>query len=148
MRFQSVVHPNIAVPRANSPPIWDRTMDEVRSQKKWKIREKNTWLKNKRPEKWKSEDLWSYSCGNNAGRLGSGFISVCLETHWLGQKSGFYVPERYCSRRQFGPVHFWSSLVISRSFWETSKLVLKFFIGFKPCLASQAESVAVVFCVF
>jgi len=33
---------------------------------------------------------------NNAGRLGSGFISVCLETHWLGQKSGFYVPERPC----------------------------------------------------
>jgi len=36
---------------------------------------------------------------NNAGRLGSGFISVCLETRWLGQKSGFYVPERlrkYC----------------------------------------------------
>jgi hypothetical protein len=24
---------------------------------------------------------------NNAGRLGSGFISVCLETRWLGQKS-------------------------------------------------------------
>jgi len=35
---------------------------------------------------------------NNAGRLGSGFISVCLETRWLGQKSGFYVPERYCTR--------------------------------------------------
>jgi len=38
---------------------------------------------------------------NNAGRLGYGlisvcFISVCLETRWLGQKSGFYVPERYC----------------------------------------------------
>ena len=26
---------------------------------------------------------------NNAGRLGSGFISVCLESRWLGQKSGF-----------------------------------------------------------
>ena len=34
---------------------------------------------------------------NNAGRLGSGFISVCLETRWLGQKSGFYVPDQYCS---------------------------------------------------
>jgi len=34
---------------------------------------------------------------NNTGRLGSGFISVCLETCWLGQKSGFYVPERYCT---------------------------------------------------
>jgi len=33
---------------------------------------------------------------DNAGRLGSGFISVCLETRWLGQKSGFYVPERTC----------------------------------------------------
>jgi len=33
---------------------------------------------------------------NNAGRLGSGFISVCLETRWLGQNSGFYVPERLC----------------------------------------------------
>jgi len=31
---------------------------------------------------------------NNAGRLGSGFISVCSETRWLGQKSEFYVPER------------------------------------------------------
>jgi len=36
---------------------------------------------------------------NNAGRLGSGFISVCLETRWLGQKSGFYVPERPCTTR-------------------------------------------------
>jgi len=35
---------------------------------------------------------------NNAGRLGSGFKSVCLETRWLGQKSDFYVPERPCSR--------------------------------------------------
>ena len=34
---------------------------------------------------------------NNAGRLGSGFISVCLETRWLGQKSSFYVPERPCT---------------------------------------------------
>ena len=33
---------------------------------------------------------------NNAGRLGSGFICVCWEFRWLGQKSGFYVPERYC----------------------------------------------------
>jgi len=31
---------------------------------------------------------------NNAGKLGSGFICVCLENCWLGQKSGFYVPER------------------------------------------------------
>jgi len=29
---------------------------------------------------------------NNAGRLGAGFISVCLETCWLGRKHGFYVP--------------------------------------------------------
>jgi len=34
---------------------------------------------------------------NNAGRLGSGLVSVCLETRWLGQKSCFYVPERYCT---------------------------------------------------
>ena len=34
---------------------------------------------------------------NNAGRLVSVFISVCLETRWLGQKSGFYVPERPCN---------------------------------------------------
>jgi len=34
---------------------------------------------------------------NNGGRLGSGFISACLETRWLGPKSGFYVPERYCT---------------------------------------------------
>jgi len=36
---------------------------------------------------------------NNAGRLGSGFISVCLETRWLGPKSGFYVPERPCNKQ-------------------------------------------------
>jgi hypothetical protein len=29
----------------------------------------------------------------NAGRLGAGFISVCLETRWLGHFGGFYVPE-------------------------------------------------------
>jgi len=33
---------------------------------------------------------------NNVGRLDAGFISVCLETRWLGQKSDFYVPESYC----------------------------------------------------
>jgi len=76
-----------------------------KSEKFWG---KNTKLKNKRPKKSKSEDLWSDSCGarrpiclprarNNAGRLGSVFISVCLETRWLGQKSGFYVPERPCN---------------------------------------------------
>jgi len=37
---------------------------------------------------------------NNAGRLGSGFISVCLETRWLGQKSGFYVPDQYCTNER------------------------------------------------
>ena len=31
---------------------------------------------------------------NNAGRLGAGFISVYLETRWLGQKRGFYELER------------------------------------------------------
>jgi len=30
---------------------------------------------------------------NNAGRLGADFISVCLETRWLGHLGGFYVPE-------------------------------------------------------
>jgi len=35
---------------------------------------------------------------NNAGRLVAGFISVCLETRWLGHFSGFYVPEPYCSK--------------------------------------------------
>jgi len=33
---------------------------------------------------------------NNTGRLGSGFISVCLEIRWLGHLGGFYVPERPC----------------------------------------------------
>jgi len=37
---------------------------------------------------------------NNAGRLGAGFISVCLETRWLGQNSGFYELEPYCMARQ------------------------------------------------
>jgi len=32
----------------------------------------------------------------NAGRLGSGFISVCLKTRWLVHLGGFYVPERPC----------------------------------------------------
>ena len=38
---------------------------------------------------------------NNAGRLGSGFIIVCLATRWLGQKSGVYVPERPFIPTQF-----------------------------------------------
>jgi len=29
---------------------------------------------------------------NNAGRLGAGFISVCLETHWLGHFGWFLCP--------------------------------------------------------
>jgi len=33
---------------------------------------------------------------NNAGRLAAGFISVCLETRWLGQNRCFYVPEPPC----------------------------------------------------
>jgi len=33
----------------------------------------------------------------NAGRLGAGLFSVCLETRWLGHFSGFYVPEPYCT---------------------------------------------------
>jgi len=33
---------------------------------------------------------------NNAGTLGADFISVCLETRWLGQNRGFYEPEPYC----------------------------------------------------
>jgi len=36
---------------------------------------------------------------NNAGRLASGFISVCLETRWLGRLGGFYVLERPCKSR-------------------------------------------------
>jgi len=40
---------------------------------------------------------FSMVCRNNAGRLGAGFISVCLETRWLGQKCGFYVPEWPCT---------------------------------------------------
>ena len=31
----------------------------------------------------------------NAGRLGAGFISLCLETRWLGHFGGFYVLEHY-----------------------------------------------------
>ena len=37
---------------------------------------------------------------NNAGRLDAGFISVCLETRWLGQKTGLYVPEPPCTTKQ------------------------------------------------
>jgi len=36
----------------------------------------------------------------NAGRLGAGFISVCLEKRWLGHFGGFYVPERYYRERE------------------------------------------------
>jgi len=32
---------------------------------------------------------------NNAGRLGAGVISVCVETRWLGHFGGLYVPEPY-----------------------------------------------------
>jgi len=28
---------------------------------------------------------------NNAGRLGAGFISVCIETRWLGPNGGLRV---------------------------------------------------------
>jgi len=45
---------------------------------------------------------------NNAGRLGSVFISVCLETRWLGQKSGFYVPERPFSGKTKHDLSIWS----------------------------------------
>jgi len=31
--------------------------------------------------------------GFNAGKRGAVFISVYLETRWLGHKRGFYVPE-------------------------------------------------------
>ena len=34
---------------------------------------------------------------NNAGRLGAGCISACLETRWLGQKRSIYVPGCYCT---------------------------------------------------
>jgi len=34
---------------------------------------------------------------NNTGRLGAGFINVCVETRWLGRLGGFYVPGYYCS---------------------------------------------------
>jgi len=33
---------------------------------------------------------------NNAGKLGAGFISVCLETRWPGHLGGFHVPGCYC----------------------------------------------------
>jgi len=29
----------------------------------------------------------------NAGKMGAGFISACLEARWLGHFGGFYVPE-------------------------------------------------------
>jgi len=32
----------------------------------------------------------------NAGRLGAGFISVCLETRWLGHFGVFHVPGWPC----------------------------------------------------
>jgi len=37
---------------------------------------------------------------NNAGRLGAGFISVCLKTRWLGPKRGFYVLECHCKLKK------------------------------------------------
>ena len=44
---------------------------------------------------------WQFLNGwNNAGRLGAGFISVCLETHWLSHDfCGYFVPEPYCRQR-------------------------------------------------
>ena len=59
---------------------------------------------------------------NNAGRLGSGFISVCLETRSLSQKSGYHVPEQYCRRNlhlsnspPLSLVLYWKRLVKTRS---------------------------------
>ena len=34
---------------------------------------------------------------NNTGRLGAGFISVYVETRWLGHFGGFYDLEPYCT---------------------------------------------------
>ena len=34
---------------------------------------------------------------NNTGRLGAGFISVYVETCWLGHFGGFYDLEPYCT---------------------------------------------------
>ena len=45
---------------------------------------------------------------NNAGRLGSGFIIVCLATRWLGQKRGFYVPKQPFIPTRFYSTFFWS----------------------------------------
>jgi len=48
---------------------------------------------------------------NNAGRLFSGFISVCLETRWLchWHLGGFYVPERPSTRNHLGT---WNSAMV------------------------------------
>jgi len=49
------------------------------------------------------ETRWGCSflmvCRNNSGRLGAGFISVCLKTCRLGHKRGFYVPELFCNSK-------------------------------------------------
>ena len=60
---------------------------------------------------------------NNTGRLGAGFISVCLGTHWLGHFGGFYVPEPPCRRATvrnslFSPV--WLHWVVSTNERNTS----------------------------
>jgi len=42
---------------------------------------------------------------NNAGRLSSAFISVCLENRWLGHLGGFHVPEQPCNTQDASSQH-------------------------------------------
>jgi len=57
--------------------------------KKWVLIMKNQSLGGKL-DGWGGSFLMVYR--NNAGRLGACFISVCLETRWLGHFGGLYVP--------------------------------------------------------
>jgi len=95
--------------------------------KSGKNRGENTQLKNNRPEKskfwgpqvpllWRAaapglQPLRLLRARNNAGRLGAaGFISVYLETRWLGPKRGFDVPQRYSMG--FAYTNNWAKIII------------------------------------
>jgi len=80
---------------------------------------------------------------NNAGRLGAGFISVCLETRWLGQKSGFYVPEYYCSvSSQLGVSFLRGSGFISGSLTNNANLNMKTSISWAEGGSGRSKGLA------
>jgi len=81
---QIVAIPNIGVLRASSPLIWDWTTKSD-LKKSGKIRGDNTKLKNKRPEKSKSEDLLSDSCGGGCSGAKAPLFAARPRQRWQAE---------------------------------------------------------------